>query len=81
MAKELKPEEIENTQKAVAVRKEMEAIYRINQDRIITGLISEYRRKGGMNHDNMVGAVAELSGMKEIIDRLTREISQADSEV
>lgn len=80
--KNLSPEDkMGNTARAAALRHELQAIFDERRDSIIKKLIGEYRRGQGLHHDNVVGAVAELSAMAGMMDKLTREISQSEDEV
>lgn len=45
-------------------------------DYLITQLVSDYR-SNKLQHDKMVGSIAEIAGMMEQIDKLTRTIRGA----
>lgn len=46
------------------------------QEILISRLVSDYR-SDKLTHDKMVGCIAEIAGMREQIDRLTRVIRGA----
>lgn len=58
-----------------ALRYEMVKLNERRKDLLIKRLISDYRGDN-LKHDKMVGAIAELSSMDEILDRLTRQIGE-----
>ena len=66
--------------RAAAFRNDMQVVFQERRDILLKRLISDYRG-GTLEHDRMVGTVAELSGMEEMIDRTGRDIAQKSEDV
>ena len=72
--------DIKNQQEIDDARRSRVLLEKLLEERtniIITRLVADYR-DDKLVHDKMVGGVAEIAGMKEQIDRLTRRIRGAD---
>jgi hypothetical protein len=52
----------------------LEKILAKRTEHLITTLVADYR-SDKLVHDKLVGTIAEISGMKYQIDKLTREVS------
>ncbi len=55
------------------VRNELIKLNGQRKDTLLKRLIQDYRNDS-LVHDKMVGAIAEISGMDESVDRLTRQL-------
>lgn len=67
--------EIDTSMRKVAhLRHEMQNIFDLRREILQKRLIQDYRNNS-LEHDKMVGFIAELSAMDEIIDRVTRQIT------
>ena len=73
---EINPETAEKTADAARTRRLLEVQLQDRQTVLIDRLIGDYR-SNKLVHDKMVGAIAEIAGMKEQIDKLTRTIRGA----
>lgn len=79
--KQSSPEErMNHAARAAAVKHELEVIHEATKTRLIRKLVSIYRAGKGIDHDTMVGAVAEISGQMQMIDEIRREIAQSETE-
>ena len=71
-----KLDELQAVEEARKTRILLEAQLQDRQEILISRLVSEYRADK-LTHDKMVGCIAEIAGMKEQIDKLTRSIRGA----
>jgi hypothetical protein len=77
----LNPDDIDlNEQQAInesrRTRVLLENLLAERTDILVTRLVADYRNRS-LDHDTMVGCVAEIAGMQEQIDKLTRNIRGA----
>ena len=59
------------------LRFSMNTLFEERKQVLLNRLIADYR-SNSLEHDKMVGAIAEISSMKETLDRLNRQIGETD---
>ena len=70
-------EQVEKAQEAGRARLLLQKQLNDRKEVLLKRLVGDYR-SDKLVHDKMVGAIAEIAGMQEQIDKLTRYIRGAD---
>lgn len=70
-----KEDELLAAQNASHMRSELTMLFNERRANLVKQMMHRYRNET-LNHDYMVGCIAELAGMDMMIDKLTREVQQ-----